>query len=551
MAAWIDYDRDAFLDLYVGHWTFIEGFEDLYNILYRNQGDGTFVDVTAAAGFPTHGEGSTVGVLAQDFDGDGWTDIYLPTLQGPPTLYLNDEGVFRRSLTSGIDNPSEGWGSAAGDLDNDGDLDLFQPGATNVGVLEGDRLPERSALYLNLGDGQFIDATEGAGTLSLTTTSVFFARIFDFDNDGDLDLMPAEGLPSLFENTGVGRFIERPFQSGLAGVGALSETDGDGFLESWSPLGDWYRFQGNDNHHLRIHLEGTASARDGQGARVFATTGEKRQMQELHNADGWCQDQLVVHFGLGEHTTVDELEIRWTSGQVDFIDNIPADQEIRVIEGRGEWYPAPRTVWTEPPPESVTFGSTTDFIATARPALFEPTATITSITGDLSSLGGPSDVPLTDNGDGTYTLVASFVVGGESKLRDVEVFILQETSLGEHWINLSRNITVEGDPFTAVLEEYTAEVPEAFSLEQNYPNPFNSSTVIPFSLPRAGDVTVEVFNLAGQKVATLVDGFREAGSYSLSWDGRGEDGRSLASGVYLYRLRARDRVYARQLLLLK
>ena len=222
-----------------------------------------------------------------------------------------------------------------------------------------------------------------------------------------------------------------------------------------------------------------------------------------------------------------------------------------MIEGRGAWYPAPRTVWETPPPKSVVYGQRVSLAAICRPALFEPTARITGITGDLSSLGGPSEVPLADLGDGTYGLSADFVVSGTSDLRDVEVFIEQETSLGRQWINLSRNVEVKGYPSTAVLEDHTAALPQALALSQNYPNPFNSQTVICFALPASGEVELAIYDLAGQRVALLVSGMREAGTYAVNWDGRDDRGQELASGVYLYRLRVGNKEETRKLALVR
>lgn len=104
---------------------------------------------------------------------------------------------------------------------------------------------------------------------------------------------------------------------------------------------------------------------------------------------------------------------------------------------------------------------------------------------------------------------------------------------------------------TAVREERTIARPVAFSVEQNYPNPFNSSTVIRFELDAAAEVELVVYNLAGQKIATLVRGMRQTGSYAITWDGRDARGLHLASGMYLYRLSANRRVKTRKLLLLR
>ena len=104
---------------------------------------------------------------------------------------------------------------------------------------------------------------------------------------------------------------------------------------------------------------------------------------------------------------------------------------------------------------------------------------------------------------------------------------------------------------TAVLEDYASSRPQRFDLNQNFPNPFNSSTVIRFELPQRGDVELVVYNLAGQRVATLLAGEREAGVYTLHWDGKDAGEKELASGVYLYRLRAGAQVETRKLLLLR
>ena len=144
-------------------------------------------------------------------------------------------------------------------------------------------------------------------------------------------------LPSFFENIGDLAFVERPYQAGLPiGAANVNDFDGDGFVDFFGANLPW-RNRGNDNHYLTIDLVGTASNRDGVGARVLATTGELRQMRELYGGFGWVQDEMIVHFGTNQATSVDQLEVRWPSGQVDFIDNIPADQHIRVIEGQGTW----------------------------------------------------------------------------------------------------------------------------------------------------------------------------------------------------------------------
>ena len=122
---------------------------------------------------------------------------------------------------------------------------------------------------------------------------------------------------------------------------------------------------------------------------------------------------------------------------------------------------------------------------------------------------------------------------------------------GTFYLDEIRLVAASPPRITAVLEDRTDALPQGFRLEQNHPNPFNSSTTIRFELPSSTEIDLAVFNLAGQKVVTLAQGHREAGTYSLKWDGRDDDERELASGVYLYRLEADERVETRKLLLLR
>ena len=133
----------------------------------------------------------------------------------------------------------------------------------------------------------------------------------------------------------------------------------------------------------------------------------------------------------------------------------------------------------------------------------------------------------------------------------LELIELSGNVSGTFYLNDLRLVVVKPPAMTAVREDHLDETPISFSLGQNFPNPFNSGSAFRFALARSADVELAVYNLAGQKVATLVQGHREAGSHSLRWDGQDDAGRELASGVYLYRLRADRRSETRKLLLLR
>ncbi|NKB70616.1 MAG: T9SS type A sorting domain-containing protein [Candidatus Latescibacteria bacterium] len=710
-ALWLDYDRDGYLDLYMGNMGWISGGPEddhwdgdptVRNKLYRNQGDGTFADITAAAGLdiefhPVIG-GTGGGIVAADFDNDDWTDLYIATLGAPNRLFLNDrQGGFTDATRGDVADTSQAFGVAVGDIDNDGRLDIFQAS----GGLSGSVLPFRSLLLQNLGGGDFLDILEGAGLQALQADNAESPGLADVDNDGDLDLVLSQPR-FLFLNTGTG-FEEATDRAGFGPTGrggnylSLGDFDSDGFVDLLTQRA-LFRNNGNDNHWLVVDPVGTVSNRDGIGARVLTVAGELRQVREIMGGNGFNQDPKVAHFGLGHRTRVDSLEIRWPSGQVDIWTDIPADQQIRVFEGRPDYHVVGPTRWEEAPPAVVVDGAGLDFRLAVRPALFEPDAEVTQVTADLSGLGGAPNAALTDAGDGIWRLQTPLVAEAVGWHR-VSVLIEQATALGPYWTQLRKEVAVwpsadqiiwgedqgagwaleverniaaasspvevfvgdralglessgiwamrwtpaepvalfggevlrlalhpgsssgdflnltvntkrvpvwtgnsetslvdwenaewqavainleelgvgrvltqvriNGDPEgvfyldefrlsppgatppTAVLESFQQGTPQELALGQNYPNPFNSETSIRFSLPAAGEVDLGLYNLAGQQVATLMQGERAAGAYTLQWDGRDDGGRGLASGVYLYHLRAGGQMQTRKLLLLR
>ena len=700
-AVWLDYDRDGWLDLYTANL----GQPEVRNLLYRNNGDGTFADVTAEAGldvsFSEEAGGSNGALAAGDFNDDGWPDLYVAVFRARNRLFLNDgQGRFVEITSEDLGDPGQAFDVAVGDFDNDGDLDLFQ--ATG-GLSQEDR----SLVLLNLGEGEFLDVTEAVGISVVGDAQD--TGFGDIDDDGDLDL--TLGQPrTVFRNDG-GIFVDitdQAYSGDFAPPVAFWDYDLDGHLD-----GQGYRARflnnGNGFHTLQVELVGIESNRNGIGARLISTTGDLRQMREIMGGFGFNQDEMVAHFGLGERTQVDELEIRWPSGQVDVLTDIPADQKIRVIEGRGTYHAIEPTRWEAAPPDSAVLDSQVKLDLAVRPALFEPDASITEVTADLSPFGGVEGVPLKAVGDGSYHLRdISLSIEGVHGWRALSVMVDQATSLGNYWIKLSRQIAVlpsrdtavfnENAPgewqvevsrkvkttdlaeagvvhtgsvsgafqveeslsgwsitfrpetsveplgysalrfairpgdvslpdvpqtrialnpgkdidlldrgwldlnrrewqiveiplssfdrkekiesiflfgtfggmlylddirlvaaaappapsATAVLEEQIATLPQSVTLDQNYPNPFNSSTIIRFALPADEEIELAVFNLTGQKVATLAEGVREASSYTVHWDGRDDSGHLLSSGVYLYRLRAGQRhIETRKLLLLR
>ncbi|MBI2502030.1 MAG: CRTAC1 family protein [Candidatus Latescibacteria bacterium] len=445
---WFDYDRDGYLDLYMGNPACGTPEQLVRNLLYRSRGDGTFEDMTAQAGLDLDlgnaeaeggcGGGTNGGMAGADFNDDGWQDLYIAVFRGPNWLFLNDgQGHFRNATTKEIADPGQAFDVAVGDIDNDGDLDLFQAAG---GLVQADR----SLLLLNVGQGQFLDITEGAGVYIVGDAQD--TGFGDIDNDGDLDL--TLGQPArVFINDGHGLFTD-----------GTAQTMGENAEDNYIPVAFWdydldghldgqgykafFHNQGNTNHSLRVELVGVKSNRNGIGARLFATSGELRQMREILGGRGFNQDEMVAHFGLGQGTKVDRLEIRWPSGQVDVLTDIPADQKIRVLEGSNRYYRVEPSVLVKTFPDSLVAGRSFSGALALRPALFEESARITQVIADLSALGGPAAAPLHAADDGTWQLETTLKLPDAYGPKTVSVLIDQQTSLGPYWTRLSRAILV-------------------------------------------------------------------------------------------------------------
>ncbi|MEM9057731.1 MAG: CRTAC1 family protein [Pseudomonadota bacterium] len=386
-AAFLDYDRDGDLDLFVTNYvTFgvannkqckgAGGATDYCDPLsyaaagdrlYRNDGDGgnsgtpRFTDVTASAGIAT-AFGSGLGVTTADFDGDGWPDVYVANDKRANQLWINQrDGTFAETaLMSGAAYNADGvaeasMGLTAGDFDGDGDEDLFMThlnGQTNT-------------LYRNDGGGSFTDVTDrlGLGASSLKYTG-FGSAWFDYDNDGELDLMIVNGAVlaedsqtatlaypyrqrnQLFRGAGGGRFEDVSRQAGAAfdveAVGrgaAFGDVDNDGDVDvlvsnNSGPLRLLLNTEGNAAHWLSVTLVGAPHA---VGARAAVTTADGATRWRRVHTDGsyLCASDDRLHFGLGDAAEPVDLTVNWPSGAVESFAGLAVDTGHRLVEGAG------------------------------------------------------------------------------------------------------------------------------------------------------------------------------------------------------------------------
>jgi enediyne biosynthesis protein E4 len=385
-AAWFDYDNDGRLDLVIAnyvdwspdnnvwcgeHKPGYRGYchPDVYHgqtpTLYHNNGDGTFSDVSAASGLGAK-PGNGLGVVTFDYDDDGWQDVFIANDGMENFLFHNNgDGTFREvGYVAGVavngDGKTEaGMGTDAADASGNGRLDLI---VTHLDF-------EQARFYRNQGGGTFEDDTFPAKLGYVTFhLSGFGTRFMDYDNDGRRDLFMANGHildnielvhagtyyaePKLmFRNIGRGVFENVSDQLGpdfitprVSRGAAVGDFDNDGDLDILvSNNGQAPQLLRNDldhaaggTHWLQIFLIGTKSNRDGVGARVKVTAGDLVEYDQRKGGMSYqsAQDPRL-HFGLGNRTKVDLVEIRWPSGMVTRLENVAADQVIAVKEGVG------------------------------------------------------------------------------------------------------------------------------------------------------------------------------------------------------------------------
>jgi len=385
-SAFVDYDRDGYLDLFVASYIDLDlktaplpetgpclykgvmvacgppGLAGGVNTLYHNNGDGTFTDVSEKSGIRKTNGTYSLGVLVADFENDGWPDIYVANDSSPAALYHNnrngtftDIGVEAGCAFSVDGKPQAGMGVTAGDYDRDGWLDIFK---TNFA---GDT----SSLYHNAGKGVFDDVTFAAGVGVNTRWLGWGCGFIDVDNDGWLDLFLVNGhvYPEverltteagyaqrkvLYRNLHNGHFADVSEEVGGAVMSptpsrgcAFGDYDNDGLMDILiNPVNAapelLHAESANQNSWIKIKTIGTKSNRDGIGARIKCVTADGTQIDEVRSGGSYySQNDLRVHFGLGKAAKVKSIEIRWPSGQVDKLGEQAANQLIIVKEGVG------------------------------------------------------------------------------------------------------------------------------------------------------------------------------------------------------------------------
>jgi enediyne biosynthesis protein E4 len=381
-AAWVDYDKDGWLDLVVlnylqwtpennpwcgdrapGYRSYCtpNDFHGERIKIYHNNHDGTFTDVSDKTGVGKP-EAKGLGVVTADLNNDGWPDLAIANDSWPNFYFQNNhDGTFADdSLVSGLAASEDGryeagMGIDAADVDGDGFLDVY---ITHLDF-------ELSRLYHNNGDGTFTDVTYGSGIGNKATLlSGVASKFIDYDNDGWPDIVQANGAmldnialyqseirykePLLmFHNLGHGKFektssLGPDFMRPIAGRGlATADFFNDGAVGMAVVCrGDYpeilRNIGGNQNHWLEVLLIGTKSNRDGNGSVLKLTAQGFTRVEQAEGGSSYMSaSDPRIHFGLGKRTKIDSLVITWPSGHVDKLTDIPIDRIVAIKEGLG------------------------------------------------------------------------------------------------------------------------------------------------------------------------------------------------------------------------
>ncbi len=379
----VDYDRDGKLDLFISNYVLFDphsvprgsestdcnservfcgprGLPYGHHSLYRNNGDGTFSDVTVAAGVSKPDGGYGLTAVAADFDNDGWPDIYLACDSTPSLLFQNrrdgtfiEQGVERGVALSEDGMEQAGMGVAIGDIQPDGDLDIVKT------HFAGDT----PAVYVNTGKSYFRDDTLRSGLAIENRFISWGIGIEDLDNDGspeifwvtggiypELQNKPGEPYRTpriLFRNLGGGHFEELTGQAGT-GVDALhcsrgcafGDFDNDGdvdilIVNQNEPPSLLRNDTSGKNHWLKVKLHGVKSNRSAIGARVSVRYGGKLQSKGVLSQSSYLSvNDSRLHFGLGSASAAD-VEVRWPMGELEKFSGLSADQLVHIREGSG------------------------------------------------------------------------------------------------------------------------------------------------------------------------------------------------------------------------
>lgn len=547
-SSWIDYDNDGDEDLFLTNGSGTIAAPIHVNFLYQNEGGGVFIknDNTAITSLSSNYSGSAWG----DFDHDGYDDVFITRITGPPNqLFRNTGSGYFETVSGPWDNTHLfSNGCSWVDYDNDGDLDIY--------VLNANF--ERNHLYRNDLNG-FTQITTGLPVTDYTSS--ISAGWADYDNDGDMDVITANfNILKLYKNHGSAGFSDSVLHiSWVYFTATWGDYDNDTYLDLYvthvaNQYGPNLLFHNDGNGGLEL-VSGGAIANDSMPRSGGASWGDFDNDGDLDlfatNVDA-PENFYYLNDGAGNFIRVTGgalYENRgWGCTSADYDDD--GDLDLIVTDGL-----------FVSPFENYLYrndGNANNWLKLKLKGVISNTTAIGARVLVKAHINGQDvwqlrEIAQQTSYNGHNSLIAHFGLG-DATVADSLVVFWPATNLTQIFTNVLANRKyglAEFDTLVVGIGDKTAPTPSQISLSQNYPNPFNPTTTIAYSLATAAKVRLTVYNLLGQPLRTLVNQYQSAGERAVVWDGRDHAGRPVSSGIYIYQLQAGNEVQSRKMLLVR
>lgn len=529
-----DFNNDGYLDLFV-----VDG-KDKPNLLYLNKGDATFDERAAWAGIAANSlEG--MGAVCGDIDNDGDLDLYVTNYFDANRLYLNNgNSVFTDvTETAGVGDPGPSTSAALVDYNNDGLLDIY---VLNRSAATTEEIPYANTFYRNNGDGTFTDVAEETGTTFADGISLGLG-FFDYDNDGDLDLYIVDEFrrDGFFRNNGDGTFTDIAAEIKLRrsdGMGVdFADYDNDGDLDLY--IGDYFLdplFRNNGDGTFTDVATEVGISNEGVGWGVNFFDYDNDGDKDLYVVNGAMigqrhDDANVFYKNNGDGTfSLQPISFGVTDagdGRGSVCGDFNNDGFVDIFL---------INVLRGKSKLYLNNGGSYNWIKLSLVGTISNRSAIGARVEVVS--GGLRQIDEVRAGSSYASMHPLDLEFGLKRQTNIDYILIKwpsgiEQKIRDVGVNQALTIT---EPLQTTSVDDDQLIPDKFSLFQNFPNPFNPETIISYALNQTGNVELQIINVVGQKIRNFELGNKESGRHEVTWDGKDNRGAQISTGVYLYRV---------------